>query len=119
MMQFCRSRNDGRRCTRELDHRGLHRHRMIMWTDAGADDPRCRGSGSRGTVAPTSSNGFPGGRAVCPDCLGFVALGADGRLVAHDTASAASEEEAVERAEWFNTHGWTESGTGPRRQPLL
>ena len=74
MMQFCRSRNDGRRCTRELGHRGLHRHRTIMWTDAGADDPHCPGSGSPGTAAPTLANGFPGGRAVCPDCLGFVAL---------------------------------------------
>ena len=62
MMQFCRSRNDGRRCTRELGHRGLHRHRTIMWTDAGADDPHCPGSGSPGTAAPTLASGFPGGR---------------------------------------------------------
>ena len=80
-----------------------------MWTDAGADDPRCPGSGSPGTAAPTLASGFPGGRALCPDCLGFVALDLDGRLVAHDTWSAASDSEAVERAEWFNAHGWSGS----------
>ena len=33
-----------------------------------------------------------------------------GRLVAHDTWSAAAEAEAVERAEWFNTFGWVDAG---------
>ena len=119
MMQFCQSRSNGRRCTRELGHRGLHRHRTIMWTDAAADDPRCPGSGSLGRAVPTLASGFPGGRAVCPDCLGFVALDPDERLVAHDTWSAASDREAVERAEWFNTYGWTDAEPGtPRAQPL-
>lgn len=109
MMQFCRSRRDGRRCTRELGHRGLHRHRTIMWTDAGADAPRCPGSGSAGTPAPVLANGFPGGRALCPACLGFAAVD-DGHLVEHDTWSAASDSEASERADWFNTFGWHGSG---------
>jgi len=119
MMQFCHSRSNGRRCTRELGHRGLHRHRTIMWTDAGADDPRCPGSGSLGRAVPTLASGFPGGRAVCPDCLGFVALDPDERLVAHDTWSAASDHEAVERAEWFNTYGWTDGEPDATRgEPL-
>ncbi len=119
MMQFCRSRNGGRRCTRELGHRGLHRHRTIMWTDAGADDPRCPGSGSPGSAAPALANGFPGGRALCAECLEFVALDPDRRLVAHDTGGAASDHDAVERAAWFNTHGWAgpEPET-PGGQPL-
>ena len=37
-VRFCTSRNQGRRCTRHLDHPGLHRHRTIMWADATADD---------------------------------------------------------------------------------
>jgi hypothetical protein len=108
-MQFCRSRKDGRRCTRELDHRGLHRHRTLMWTDAGADDPRCAGSGSPASSAPVLDGGFPEGRALCTECLSFVAL-ADGRLIEHDTWSPASESETTERAEWFNTFGWQQSG---------
>ena len=60
MMQFCRSRNDGRRCTRELGHRGLHRHRTIMWTDAGADDPRMPRVGPLAAPAATLLRaGFP------------------------------------------------------------
>ena len=119
MMQFCHSRSNGRRCTRELGHRGLHRHRTIMWTDAAADDPRCPGCGSLGRAVPTLASGFPGGRAVCPDCLGFVALDPDERLVAHDTWSAASDHEAVERAEWFNTYGWTDGEPDAARgEPL-
>ena len=108
-MQFCRSRNGGRRCTRELGHRGLHRHRAIMWTDAAADAARCPGSGAPGTPATTLSNGFPYGRALCGVCLGFVALDPDGRLEGHDTGSPASD---VDRADWFNTHGWTGDAAG-------
>jgi hypothetical protein len=104
-MLFCRSRNDGRRCTRELGHRGLHRQRTIMWTDAGADALRCPGSGSPGIPAPVLASGFPGGSALCPHCLGFVPLDA-GRLVEHDTWSAASD--SADRAEWFNTHGFSD-----------
>ena len=106
-MQFCRSRNDGRRCTRELAHRGLHRHRTLMWTDAGADAPQCPGSGSPGVAAPCLQNGFPDGRAVCPACLRFVGIGGDGRLVRHDTWSEAAEADAADRAGWFNTFGWS------------
>ena len=106
-MQFCRSRNDGRRCTRELGHLGLHRHRTTLWTDAGADAPRCPGSRSTGSPAPALASGFPGGRALCAECLGFIALD-DGHLVEHETWSAASDSEAIERADWFNAHGWGE-----------
>lgn len=108
-MQFCRSRNDGRRCTRELGHRGLHRHRTIMWTNAGADAPRCPGSRSPASVAPVLDSGFPDGRALCTTCLEFVAL-EDGRLIEHDTGSAASDVEATERADWFNAFGWHQNG---------
>jgi len=101
-MQFCRSRNTGRRCTRELHHRGLHRHRTIMWTDAGADAAHCPGSGAPGSAASTLTSGFPNGRALCETCLGFVVLDADGALVDHDT----SRPPEPDAAEWFNTHGW-------------
>lgn len=111
-MRFCRSRNDGRRCTRELGHRGLHRHRAIMWADAGADALHCAGSGAPGTPAPRVAGGFPGGRALCPVCLEFVDLDRDGRMVPHDTSSAASDLESAARAEWFNTFGWTDPGHG-------
>lgn len=109
-MRFCRSRNNGRRCTRELGHRGLHRHRAIMWTDAGADAPHCAGSGAPGEAAPRLADGFPGGRALCAVCLEFVELDPAGRLVSHDTSSAASDLECASRAEWFNTFGWTCTG---------
>jgi hypothetical protein len=106
-MRFCRSRNDGRRCTRELGHRGLHRSRTILWTDAGADEPRCAGSGAVGEAAPMLPGGFPGGRALCQICLGFVPLDAAGRLHEHDTADAHLDNEVEQRAEWFNSYGWS------------
>jgi hypothetical protein len=74
-----------------------------MWTDAGADVPRCPGSGAASFPAPMLANGFPGGRALCEACLTFVPLEA-GRLVEHDTWSAASD--SSDRAEWFNTLGF-------------
>lgn len=99
---FCRSRSDGRRCTRPLRHRGLHRHRTIMWTDAGADDPRCPGSGNPASPAPD----WQGGEALCTACLRFVPL-RDGRLVEHETSDPTeSAETARLRREWLNTHGW-------------
>jgi len=107
MMRFCRSRNAGRRCTRELDHRGLHRHRTILWSDAGAEPPRCTGSGAPAAAAATLASGFPDGRALCETCLGFVALDAEGRLIEHDTWNAEAEADAGERADWFNTFGWS------------
>lgn len=106
-MQFCRSRNDGRRCTRELDHRGLHKHRTIMWTDAGADAPRCPGSGAPGEPAVTLDDGFPGGRALCPRCLSFIDLDDDGILVEHETSIVdPGDPDGQRHREWFNTHGW-------------
>lgn len=113
-MTFCRSRNDGRRCTRELGHSGLHRHRSIMWTDAGADELRCPDSGAPSAPAPILANGFPEGRAPCPTCVQFVALTPDGRLAEHETWSAASEADRADRAAWFNTFGWAGAphGTG-------
>lgn len=107
MVRFCGSRSAGRRCTRPLGHAGLHRHRAIMWTDAGADPAHCPGSGEPGTPAPTLADGFPDGRALCPVCLRFVDLDGESCLVAHDTASRAETDAATRRRrEWFNEHGW-------------
>ncbi len=78
-----------------------------MWSDLTADPPRCDGSGAAGSPAATLPDGFPGGRALCPVCLRFVGLDAEGRLVEHDTSDASeSELEAAQAREWFNTHGW-------------
>jgi hypothetical protein len=107
VVQFCRSRNEGRRCTRPLGHPGLHRHRTIMWSDASADPLHCSGSGARGEPAATLPDGFPGGRALCPVCLRFIALDAGGRLVEHDTSDETeTDAEARRRQDWFNVHGW-------------
>jgi hypothetical protein len=107
IVQFCRSRSAGRRCTRPLDHPGLHRHRAIMWTDAAADAPRCPGSGAPGAPAAVLPGGYPHGRALCPQCLRFVPLDDQDRLSEHDTTDAGeSRDEARSRREWLNTHGW-------------
>lgn len=103
VVRFCRSRSQGRRCTRPLDHAGLHRHRTIMWTDAGADAARCPGSGESASPAQTLDDGWPHGQGLCPTCLRFVEI-ADGRLVEHDTAG--DEHDAARTGEWFNSHGW-------------
>ena len=79
-----------------------------MWTDAVADAPECPGSNAHGIAASQLPSGFPGGRALCGACLGFVAIDEDGRLMRHDTWSSAAEAEAGERAEWFNTFGWVD-----------
>lgn len=106
VMRFCRSRSGGRRCTRPLDHPGLHRHRTVMWSDAGADSARCAGSGAPGTPAARMTDGFPDGRALCPVCLRFVPLD-EGRLAEHDTSDPhETDAEARRRGEWFNAHGW-------------
>lgn len=77
-----------------------------MWSDAEADAPACSGSGLPADPAPTLPGGFPGGRALCPECGAFVGR-ADQRLSDHDAfRRAADEAEAAERAEWFNTFGW-------------
>ncbi len=102
---FCRSRNQGRRCTRPLDHAGLHRHRTIMWTDASADPLRCAGSGRPAEPAALSPDGYPHGRALCDVCLRFVPL-QDGRLVEHDTSDPGEPAaEAQRRRDWFNAAG--------------
>lgn len=107
VVRFCRSRNEGRRCTRPLGHPGLHRHRTIMWTDAGADALRCLGSGESGEPAAALADGYPDGRALCPVCLRFVPLDDAGRLVEHDTTDETeTDAEARRRGEWFNAHGW-------------
>ena len=107
VVQFCRSRNDGRRCTRPLDHPGLHRHRTIMWTNAAADPPRCPGSGEPGEPAATLDDGYPDGRALCPTCLRFIDLDESGRLIEHDTSDPAEPDAEVgRRREWLNAHGW-------------
>jgi hypothetical protein len=107
VVRFCRSRNDGRRCTRPLRHPGLHRHRTIMWADAGADPARCSGSGDPGSPAERLADGFPNGRALCPVCLRFVPLDETGRLVEHDTSDESEMDADIrDRREWFNVHGW-------------
>ncbi|KQZ84546.1 hypothetical protein ASD56_11395 [Microbacterium sp. Root166] len=107
IVRFCRSRNGGRRCTRHLDHPGLHRHRAVMWADAAADAARCSGSGGSGSPALPLPDGYPNGRALCPLCLRFVALDADDRIAEHDTADPAdTPDEARRRREWLNTNGW-------------
>ena len=106
VMRFCRSRNGGRRCTRPLDHRGLHRHRTIMWADAAADAPRCPASGEQAEPAAPLADGYPDGRALCPACVRFVPLDETGRLQPHDTSEDETDAEARRRREWFNVHGW-------------
>lgn len=107
VVRFCRSRSQGRRCTRPLDHPGLHRHRAIMWTDATADAPRCPGSGVAGEPADPLADGYPDGRALCPVCLRFIDLTGDGALQPHDTSDPdETDAEAAHRQEWLNTHGW-------------
>ncbi|WP_194398076.1 hypothetical protein [Microbacterium atlanticum] len=107
VVQFCRSRNHDRRCTRPLDHPGLHRHRAIMWTDAAADPPRCSGSGAPGEPAALLADGYPGGRALCPVCLRFVELDGASRLVEHDSSDEAETRTETERRRaWINAHGW-------------
>ncbi|MDN3494753.1 hypothetical protein QL996_02330 [Planococcus sp. APC 4015] len=98
----CHSRSHGRRCTRHLGHAGLHRHRAIMWADAGADAPRCPGSGAPGRPAAD----WPGGEALCSTCLRFVDV-RGGLLAEHDAFDPAeTAEAAARRREWLNTHGW-------------
>ena len=106
VVRFCRSRSAGRRCTRPLDHPGLHRHRTIMWTDAAADPAGCPGSGRPGEPAAPLDDGWPHGRALCPVCHRFVPL-AGGLLAEHTTSDEGEPDaEASRRREWLNTHGW-------------
>jgi hypothetical protein len=78
-----------------------------MWSDREADAAACPGAGTPAFPAPTLEDGFPGGRALCPQCWGFVALAGD-VLAPHDAfRGAADDVEAGERASWFNTYGWS------------
>ncbi|MDT0179923.1 hypothetical protein Q9S36_06820 [Microbacterium sp. ARD31] len=106
IVQFCRSRRQSRRCTRRLGHPGLHRHRSVMWSDAGADASRCSGSGQAGSPAAALPDAWPHGRAMCDRCHDFVELTAEGRLVAHDADTRHPDDELRRRQEWFNTVGW-------------
>lgn len=106
IVRFCRSRKDGRRCTRHLDHLGLHRHRAVMWADATADPPTCPGSGAVAAPAEPSPDGYPHGRGLCRECSRLIPI-ETGRLAAHDSSDAGeSPEETMWRREWLNTHGW-------------
>lgn len=90
-----------------MGHAGLHRRQALLWSDRQADPARCPGSGRPGERAAQLADGFPGGRALCPDCHRFVDLNPDGRLVEHDTDDPrASDLEVLRSREWFNTHGW-------------
>lgn len=107
VVRFCRHRSQGRRCTRPLGHAGLHRHRTILWGDAGSDPPRCAGSGEPGEPAAALPDGYPDGRALCQKCQRFVTLDEHGRLVPHDASDEGeSDAEVSRRREWLNAHGW-------------
>lgn len=78
-----------------------------MWSAVEADPPRCPGSGGTGEPAVALDDGFPGGRALCPHCLRFVALDGTGRLIEHETSDPGeSDADRAQAREWFNTHGW-------------
>ncbi|GAA2011803.1 hypothetical protein HLA99_12450 [Microbacterium ulmi] len=78
-----------------------------MWSELEADPPACAGGGRHAAKARLLPGGFPGGRALCLVCWGFVELSPDETLAAHDAfRGAGSEEEASSRAAWFNTYGW-------------
>lgn len=106
--RLCLSRRSGEICTRPAGHAGLH-HRVgtgHLWSDLQADAPRCPGSGRPGAPAATLDDGFPGGRALCEVCFGFVALDA-GALAEHDSwRGEDTREDGDRRREWFNAHGW-------------
>ncbi|MDQ1076028.1 MULTISPECIES: hypothetical protein [Microbacterium] len=107
--RLCLSRRNGEICTREAGHRGLHHRRggHLLWSEAQADPPECAGAGAPAEPAVTLADGFPGGRALCPVCWGFVPLDDAGRLLAHDTwRGDPTREEADRRRVWFNAHGW-------------
>lgn len=107
VVRFCRERRGGKRCTRPLGHAGLHRHREIMWSEAGSDPARCPGSGREAAPAEPLPDGYPDGRALCPECLRFIERDATGVLVAHGTSDATeSDAEVTRRRAWLNAHGW-------------
>jgi hypothetical protein len=105
---LCLSRRAGEICTRQRGHRGLH-HRVgtaLLWSEREADPPRCPGSGRPAQPAATLADGYPGGRALCPVCWGFVPVQGEA-LTEHDSwRGDATRQETDRRREWFNTHGW-------------
>ncbi|QIG41275.1 hypothetical protein G5T42_12900 [Microbacterium sp. 4R-513] len=79
-----------------------------MWSDREADPAACPGSGASATAAPNLADGFPDSRALCEVCLDFVPLTDAGALEPHDAfRGARTPGEAADRAEWFNSFGWT------------
>ncbi|VXB91634.1 MULTISPECIES: hypothetical protein [unclassified Pseudoclavibacter] len=105
---LCLSRRSGEICTRRAGHAGLHNRTgsSLLWSDIDADAPRCPASGSPAVPAPRLPDGYPHGRALCGVCFAFVTLD-DGALSAHDSwRGDESREEADQRREWMNTHGW-------------
>lgn len=106
--RLCLSRRHGEICTREAGHPGLHHRKNTgsLWSELQADPPRCPGSGLPAEPAATLADGFPGGRALCDVCGGFVALD-DGLRVEHDSwrGDPVSDDDE-RRREWFNLHGW-------------
>ncbi len=76
-----------------------------MWSDAEADPLACPGGGSAARPARALPDGFPFGRALCPECTGFVAV-ESGRLASHDAYRAGDPIEDERRADWFNNVGW-------------
>jgi hypothetical protein len=106
---WCLSRHGTAICTRPVGHPGLHNRTgtSLMWSDRQADPAQCPGSGRPATAAAELPDGFPQGRALCETCLAFVRLTEDGRLWNHDSfRSARTDAERLDRAQWFNTHGW-------------
>ncbi|MBZ4485868.1 hypothetical protein LQ938_10200 [Microbacterium sp. cx-55] len=78
-----------------------------MWSDRQADAAACPGSGAPAEPAHPLPNGFPHGRALCPECWGFAAV-ADGVLTLHDAFRGAEDDTAAaDRAAWFNVSGWS------------
>lgn len=78
-----------------------------MWSDREADAAACPGAGTAAEPARALPDGLPEGRALCPECWGFVPL-TGGLLAPHDAFRGAVDDiEAADRAAWFNEHGWS------------
>ncbi len=107
--RWCLSRRGNAVCTRPIGHAGLHNRggTSLLWSDREADPALCEASGRPATPAALLPDGFPHGRALCRTCLAFVRLTDDGILWNHDSfRSARSDAQRLDRAQWFNTHGW-------------
>jgi hypothetical protein len=117
-IRWCLSRHGGAVCTRPVGHAGLHNRvgTSLMWSERTADPAQCPGSGDPASPAPELADGFPHGWALCPTCLAFVRLTDDGRLWNHDSfRGARTDAEQLQRADWFNAHGWAAGETLPGR----